>query len=739
MSTEGASAPASGAVRMPREWAGALARLAAGLTTVPSTALALETVAANCPLPGRVGWALLLTDDSGTHLFCSAMTGLDPAWAPPLRPLDTSGARAAGAAARGRAGQGGPGTAPYPVTGAPLTFAWRALPLHRPSGALVAVRPDGRGFGADEAALLDMVAEHMAACTARLTRPGDRAPDTRPRMRPLERGAFTLDLRTHEVECDRVVARMHGLPPEPVVPLADFLAPVPGSDLPPLRRALEEVSARQGDYQLSYRVRAPGGGHRYLEARGRAAGGSDGAPSSLVGHITDVTAEREDRSSRERSAGRRLERSDRMLTLTGALAHTLTREQFAESARQAATAFGADAVTVAEGERGQLHVVTAHGQPPEYVAATEGLSMEARTPLSDAVRYQRPVFCPSPEALVAAYPHYAAVVERLESRAWAAVPLSVSGDPPAGCLLSFKSADAFGAEDQALFVAAGALLGRALERHRAFRTEQDRALELQHGLLPSRLPHPSGADLAAEYRPAAAGARAGGDWYDALDLPDGSFALAIGDVQGHSMRAAALMGRLRTMMRAYLSEGHPPDRVLGLANRLLASDNDADPDGALLATCCLMRVAPAERNVALAVAGHPLPLLHAPGHAPRVLGHPPGPPLGVDAGARYPCGRCPLPPGSELLLYTDGLVDLPGLDPDKAVAGLLKALADAPEGSAREALDQIFESVRPAVPGDDVAVLLARLDGDGHDGGAAGAGRRRGASGTAPPASGGPS
>lgn len=110
--------------------------------------------------------------------------------------------------------------------------------------------------------------------------------------------------------------------------------------------------------------------------------------------------------------------------------------------------------------------------------------------------------------------------------------------------------------------------------------------------------------VAARYVPTGGGLQVGGDWYDVIPLPSGRFALVIGDVQGHDVRAAGLMGQLRIALRAYASEGHRPDAVLSRASRFLHGIGDEDPADARFATCVYVEVDPATGVLDIARAGH---------------------------------------------------------------------------------------------------------------------------------------
>lgn len=259
-----------------------------------------------------------------------------------------------------------------------------------------------------------------------------------------------------------------------------------------------------------------------------------------------------------------------------------------------------------------------------------------------------------------------------------------------------------------------ALLAQAMERARIHDREHRRAVELQQGMLPQALPELRNTTVHTHYRPAAEGAAVGGDWYDAWYTPSGELALVVGDVQGHSTAAAALMGRLRTAVRAYSAEGHSPADVLHRTNALL-TQSSTDPDSDLFATCVIAHLDTTTGRLSLCRAGHPQPLHAGPGSRPEILPVEGGLPLGIDPGALFPTTSLTLAPGAHLLLYTDGLVERPGLDLDTGTERL-RSVLDAGLRSVPESelLAHIEQVCLPApVPGDadDVAALYLRWQG----------------------------
>ncbi|MET9777408.1 SpoIIE family protein phosphatase [Streptomyces sp. NPDC006367] len=232
------------------------------------------------------------------------------------------------------------------------------------------------------------------------------------------------------------------------------------------------------------------------------------------------------------------------------------------------------------------------------------------------------------------------------------------------------------------------------------RSQRETAVTLQRSLLPQELEEPDDLRVAATYHPGGTEAAVGGDWYDVITLGGGRTALVIGDVMGRGVRAAAVMGQLRTAVRAYARLDLPPHEVLRLLDGL-AAEIDANQ----IATCVYAIHDPNEGRLVYASAGH-LPILvrDEKGTVQRA-GEPTGPPLGT-GGWMHASDSIALAPGSTAVLYTDGLVERRNEDLDEGIAALERALAGA-TGSPQVICDRLVRSagVTPEHD-DDVAVLV---------------------------------
>ncbi|MFD6171765.1 ATP-binding SpoIIE family protein phosphatase [Streptomyces coeruleorubidus] len=241
----------------------------------------------------------------------------------------------------------------------------------------------------------------------------------------------------------------------------------------------------------------------------------------------------------------------------------------------------------------------------------------------------------------------------------------------------------------------------AAERLRASeRRQRETAVTLQRSLLPQELEEPDDLRVAATYHPGGTEAAVGGDWYDVITLGGGRTALVIGDVMGRGVRAAAVMGQLRTAVRAYARLDLPPHEVLQLLDGL-AAEIDANQ----IATCAYAVHDPNEGKLVYASAGH-LPILVRDENGTVLRAdEPTGPPLGT-GGWMHSSGSIPLGPGSTAVLYTDGLVERRDADLDEGIAALERALAGA-TGTPQVVCDRLVRSagVTPDHD-DDVAVLV---------------------------------
>nr|WP_189984363.1 SpoIIE family protein phosphatase [Streptomyces capoamus] len=403
----------------------------------------------------------------------------------------------------------------------------------------------------------------------------------------------------------------------------------------------------------------------------------------------------------------RLVTISQVLSLAGALTEAAgVRDVVQLVWDEVAPAVGSQALVLLRAQGGRLRVLGHRGCPSaRAVEDVDGLSLSGRTPATHALNSGVPAFFDTRERLERLYPDRGPTPDGFA--AWAYLPLVASGRPVGLCVLAYTEPHPFPADERAVLTSLGGLIAQALERAVLYDAKHRLAHGLQQALLPNSLAPPPGIEAAARYLPATQGMEIGGDFYDLV--PSRPLAAAvIGDVQGHNVTAAGLMGQIRTGVRAYTTVGQAPHEVMRSTNRLLI-DLGAD----LFASCLYLRLDPARGRAVMARAGHPPPLLRRPDGRVRVLDLAGGPLLGIDAAAVYPTTEVSLTPGSVLLLYTDGLVESPGVDIEDALVELGALLAEVGHQPLESLADEV---VRHGAAGrervDDVAVLLLRA----HDG-----------------------
>ncbi|MFD1663431.1 PP2C family protein-serine/threonine phosphatase [Streptomyces caeni] len=262
----------------------------------------------------------------------------------------------------------------------------------------------------------------------------------------------------------------------------------------------------------------------------------------------------------------------------------------------------------------------------------------------------------------------------------------------------------FDRADEDIVVALAGAAGIAIENARLFDQVRAGAEQFQRLLLPT-LPDLRPFTGAAVYRPASAPAHLGGDWYDAVLLPDRVCAAVIGDVVGHDLRAAAAMAATRNMLRALLFDRRtPPSAVLTQLDHTLHAMTE-NP----VTTACLARIEPVGDDWRLhwSTAGHVPPLLIAPDGRAEYLHAEPGVPLGVDTAQRRPDHTRPLAAGATVVFFTDGLIEHPAHPIDVGLRALAE-LATAYAGLPLDDLVQALADHHPSDGHDDMAVLALR-------------------------------
>jgi serine phosphatase RsbU (regulator of sigma subunit) len=375
---------------------------------------------------------------------------------------------------------------------------------------------------------------------------------------------------------------------------------------------------------------------------------------------------------------------------------------------------GADggAVVVRDEQARVVRLAVSHELGEDVQVAFGEQPWDSPLPGAWAAVHGRELLLPNQTAGLAWAPETARVFAATQRYAWAALPLRV-GDRLLGSLVaSWVQEREFAADEVELLRAFAALCAQALDRiqHLEAQREAVRAVQrLAEGLQRALLTQPATPDaleIAVRYQPAAQQAQVGGDWYDAFITEAGATLLAVGDVSGHDTEAAAAMGQLRSLLRglAFDSDDGPARLLTRLDRAMRGLEVDT------LATVVLARVeedADGTRWLRWSAAGHPPPLLRQPDGRVEVLDSA-DLLLGLDPESPRSEQRVRLPPGSVLLLYTDGLVERRGSDLDAGVGRLVEVLGAELDRSAEELCDAVVAAMTDLANDDDIAVLVLR-------------------------------
>lgn len=372
--------------------------------------------------------------------------------------------------------------------------------------------------------------------------------------------------------------------------------------------------------------------------------------------------------------------------------------------------FGARSFVVTSVMYGSVWVAGYSDCPQEIVKRLHGSSVHRRSPFTDVLHLNSPLFYRDRTALLASYPEPDVLhMEDGGDGGSAYLPIGVGSRPTGACALGFGRPVRLSSEEQAVLMMMANLLGPTLLRARLSQAEQSLAERVQMKLLPLATSDLPGLATAARYVPASASGM-GGDWYDVITVGRTRVGLVIGDVEGHSIDSSVIMAQLRTAVRSYLMEGHTPARVLQRTNLLLAQ-----LDTALLATCCIVGFDTEDGTLEIASAGHPPPSIRYPDGSVVTPDLPTGFPLGVDLDARYTQTETSIPPNTVLMLYTDGLTN--SATTELTAKSLLTSLGRAAETRPERLIDLILDA-RPEelVRRDDIALLIAEYEGKGAGG-----------------------
>ncbi|MFI5803504.1 SpoIIE family protein phosphatase [Streptomyces sp. NPDC051561] len=516
----------------------------------------------------------------------------------------------------------------------------------------------------------------------------------------IDTGLWRWDNASGTVAFDAEAARLVGLPAEQIT-LTEAAArarfhPVDWNEI----HGIVQLAVAEGTVaEARLRIMSEDGRQvlRTVRSRSRPLG-ADGS-YQLIGTIQEVAESPPGAAARTPVTGDwRRSREAFLLDAGRALAEARsTAEVLRVAASLSMPGFSPDGLAVFGVAGDRLTTIGHHGHKPGDEDPFRDMPLETDYPAAEVVRTGRAIYLPTPEEYRTRFPATWPLAEGFGRRSWAFVPLVVAGRTMGAWMAGFAHPVAFTPDERSVLTTVARMLAQALAR--AGVEESERALSdgLQRSMMPTLGPDIPGMTVAARYVPTGGGLQVGGDWYDMIPLPSGRFALVIGDVQGHDVRAAGLMGQLRIALRAYASEGHRPDAVLSRASRFLHGITDTyapeDHSSPRFATCLYLEVDPADGTVELARAGHPEPAVRMPDGTVLVRTTAGGLPLGIDPDTDYPTSRLALEPGETLMVCTDGLIETGGHDLDSGWARLRSIMEQHATLDLEKLADELVQAV----------------------------------------------
>ena len=425
----------------------------------------------------------------------------------------------------------------------------------------------------------------------------------------------------------------------------------------------------------------------------------------LIGYVASVRAQRvvmraqeEDAQARAMAAARRVR--DLQWITDAALQYVGVQDLLDELLGRLVQAFGADqgAILLREVDGPRLELRAARGVQPDvrpelYRSIVHRLA--GRLALSRGpVGLEHGETSGAVESLLAS----------LGLNSVLGVPLILDHELLGVLYVGTRETRPFSEDDAALLKLVGDRVALAVDRASRFEQERRIAETLQRSLLPERLPQIPGMDVAVRYLPAGAGTEIGGDWFDMFDLGDGRVILAMGDVVGRGVRAAALMGKLRTSLEAYAFDGHSPAEIIERLHSLMERQHRAE-----MATLLCVAIGQDREHAKLASAGHMPMLIRRPSGDAHYVARDASPPLGALPFVRFEDTHAEIEPGSLLLLFTDGLVEVRGTSIELRLEELRRTVA-----AGSHDVDALCEAVLTRMLGDterrdDVALLAVNV------------------------------
>ncbi|MFB8103597.1 MULTISPECIES: SpoIIE family protein phosphatase [Streptomyces] len=521
-------------------------------------------------------------------------------------------------------------------------------------------------------------------------------------------GSFDWDLDTGLMHMDRAALDVFDLAAEEYDDRPASLARRVPTDEAVRLDGMVSQALKSGltNYGAYFRIQRRDGTLRWTHTQGFVRRDGTGRPRRIIGIVRDATQELADSAARQELDLERRERTSLVEGTTAALAHARTVKDVIAVLKdsQGLAHLGATSLVMGLLESGRIHLV-ADGPEGAYVPGTRFTRVDEQYPMSEVVRTLTPRFIESAEDFATSYPILWPNISHLGITSAAYMPLIAQARPIGALGLLYRDKAGFTPDERNLLMALGTSIAQSLQRAMLYEQEHDLAEGLQQAMLPRRIPAVPGAQVAVRYRSARLGRDIGGDWYDLIPLPGGRVGAVIGDVQGHDTHAAAVMGQLRIVLRAYAAEGHSPATVMARASVFL---HELDTDR--FATCTYAEVDLTTGVIQAVRAGHVDPLVRDVDGSCRRMPAEGGLPLGLSAEfgrLEYPVSTAELDPGQTMILFTDGLVEMPGADLDEGMQLLTTLVSNGPQ-SLQKLADELCDAVDVRGGQDDVALLLLR-------------------------------
>ncbi|TMM23861.1 MAG: GAF domain-containing protein [Actinobacteria bacterium] len=400
--------------------------------------------------------------------------------------------------------------------------------------------------------------------------------------------------------------------------------------------------------------------------------------------------------------------TERLQALAASLAVVATaKEVLTILVEDGSAVVGAASAWAAVLDRGaqELHAIASRGYDPELVDPFQTMSLDLRLPATDAVRERREIWFDPHEGSDRACPGFARPGAEHGGGGSGCLPLFDTARRPIGVVaLQLAPHRTIGERERSALRAIVALGAQALERAQLYEREHAVAATLQKSLLPGSLPADPRVSIATQYRPGTEELDVGGDWYDVIRIGHDRIGVAIGDVVGHGLDAASAMGQLRSALRGLALTGHGPGTVIEGLDRFARTSAPAT-----MATAVYAELDLTTNELRYACAGHPPPLIQIAGEI-RFLERGRTTPLAaLPEPIRCDEGKEVFPPGSVLVLYSDGLIERRGEQLDLGMARLSEVLREAPSVYPEDLADRFFaELIGEGPQDDDVAILCLR-------------------------------